>query len=381
MQYQLSMPGTVYCGEGTINKIADIGTGHRKAALFTDPGICRAGLADYPVSLLKKAGMEVEILDNLATEPTCDEAQKIVERFRETGSDLIVAVGGGSVMDIAKLASVSATDQYTVRDLLKDPLLGRKQVSTLMIPTTAGTGAEATPNSIVAVPELENKIGIVNPQMIPDAVILDGTMIKKLPRGIAAATGIDALAHAVECYTSKKANPFSNTFAMEAARLIFANLLRACDDPEATEAKSNMLLAAFYGGVAITASGTTAVHALAYPLGGKYHIAHGISNAIMLLPVMRFNQQACEKEFAQICDRAGMGAGLTEEEKARRFIEMLEELLRKLDIPTDLGSFGVEKKDLDDLVKAGMDVQRLLVNNKRTVTAEDARKLYLEVLA
>lgn len=380
VQYQLKMPGIVYSGENSLEHIAEICRGHKRATVFTDKGICHSGLTDRPVELLKKEGLEVTILDELPAEPTCDQAQKTVEAFREKGADLIVAIGGGSVMDAAKLASVTATDRYTVRDWLKNPMLAEKSVKTLMIPTTAGTGAEATPNSIVAVPEEENKVGIVNPLLIPDSVILDGNMIKKLPKKIAAATGIDALAHALECYTSKKANPFSDLFAMEALKLIFENLIPACEDENAMEAKNKMLLAAFYGGVAITASGTTAVHALAYPLGGKYHIPHGVSNAMMLLPVMRFNEMECIPEFVKIHDSMGEDVRRTSEEKGNWLLRKLEYFIKELEIPSDLKEFGVGREDLTELVTAGMEVQRLLVNNKRPVTEEDARRLYLEIM-
>lgn len=380
VQYQLKMPGIVYSGENSLEHITEICRGHKRATVFTDKGICHSGLTDRPVELLKKEGLEVTILDELPAEPTCDQAQKTVEDFREKGADLIVAIGGGSVMDAAKLASVTATDRYTVRDLLKNPMLAEKSVKTLMIPTTAGTGAEATPNSIVAVPEEENKVGIVNPLLIPDSVILDGSMIKKLPKKIAAATGIDALAHALECYTSKKANPFSDLFAMEALKLIFENLTPACEDENAMEAKNKMLLAAFYGGVAITASGTTAVHALAYPLGGKYHIPHGVSNAMMLLPVMRFNEMECIPEFVKIHDSMGEDVRRTPEEKGNWLLRKLEYFIKELEIPSDLKEFGVGREDLTELVTAGMAVQRLLVNNKRPVTEEDARRLYLEIM-
>ncbi len=249
-----------------------------------------------------------------------------------------------------------------------------------MIPTTAGTGSEATPNAIVAVPEKQLKVGIVNTEMIADYVILDAVMIKKLPRKIAAATGVDALAHAIECFTSNKANPFSDLFALQALDMILTNIERACDDPEAMDAKNTMLLASFYAGVAITASGTTAVHALSYPLGGKYHIAHGVSNAILLAPVMRFNEPACRPLLAKAYDHCLRGNAVGETEKSAAVIQRLEEIVKHLDIPTSLTEFGVPKKDLEDLVTSGMEVTRLLVNNMRPVTADDARKIYQEVL-
>ena len=238
----------------------------------------------------------------------------------------------------------------------------------------------AVANSIVAVPEEQLKVGIVNPEMIADAVILDGEMIRRLPRKIAASTGIDALCHAIECYTSAKANPFSDLFAMQALRLIFANLEKACDDADALDAKEKMMQAAFYAGVAITCSGTTAVHALSYPLGGRYHIPHGVANAIMLMPVMQFNKSCCRKKFAEVYDAVGgTGAG-TDTEKADWIINQMDAMVKHLDIPTSLKPYGVTETDLPLLVKAGMDVQRLLVNNPRTVTAADAEALYRAIL-
>ena len=219
--------------------------------------------------------------------------------------------------------------------------------------------------------------------MIADYVILDGEMIRHLPRKIAAATGVDALAHGIECYTSNKANPFSDTFALEALDLIFNHIERACDDPDALDAKNAMLIAAFYAGAAITASGTTAVHALSYPLGGKYHIPHGVSNAMLLTPVMKFNEPACRERLAAVYDRVAKGgreSGLPPEEKSAWIIRRLDEIVKHLEIPNSLKEYGIGDEDLDVLVEAGMDVKRLLVNNMREVTAEDARKLYLEIM-
>lgn len=383
-KYNLKMPHEIFSGEDALEnlKAVLIGNGVKKVAVFTDKGIEGAGLLELPMEKIRQTGVEAVILKELPPEPTYAQAQVLVDAFKASGADFIVAVGGGSVMDTAKLASILATDEYGVKELLDDPLRGKKCVKTLMIPTTAGTGAEATPNAIVAVPEKELKVGIVNPAMIADYVILDAAMIKKLPRKIAAATGVDALAHAIECWTSNKANPFSDLFAMEALDLILNNIMDACDDPNAMEAKNRMLIASFYAGVAITASGTTAVHALSYPLGGKYHIAHGVSNAILLAPVMRFNEPVCRGKFAQAYDRCvhGEKTCVTEEEKSAYMISWLEKIVKDLDIPTSLKEFGVPAEDLDGLVEAGMQVQRLLVNNMRTVTPEDAKALYEEIL-
>ena len=385
-QYSLKLPHAVYGGENAMEQITDIlkTNGAKKVAIFTDKGIEKAGLFALPEAAVKASGASYYVLDDLPAEPSYEAVQKLIDEFKRSGADFIVACGGGSVMDAAKLASVLVTDDYGVKELLDTPGIAKKCVPIILIPTTAGTGAEVTPNAIVAVPERELKVGIVNENMIADYVILDARMIKNLPRPIAAATGVDALAHCIECFTGNKANPFSDIYALEGLDLILNNIQKACDDPEAMEEKNRMQIAAYYGGLAITASGTTAVHALSYPLGGKYHIAHGVSNAILLAPVMRFNSEDPEvkKRLALAYDRCCHEEKNCEtvEEKCAWMIRRIEEIVEQLDIPKSLKSFGVPKEDLEGLVQAGMQVQRLLTNNRRLVTEADARALYLEIM-
>lgn len=385
-QYSLKLPHAVYGGENAMEQITEIlkTNNAKKVAIFTDKGIEKAGLFALPEAAVKASGASYYVLDELPAEPSYEAVQKLIDEFKRSGADFIVACGGGSVMDAAKLASVLVTDDYGVKELLDTPGIAKKCVPIILIPTTAGTGAEVTPNAIVAVPERELKVGIVNENMIADYVILDARMIKNLPRPIAAATGVDALAHCIECFTGNKANPFSDIYALEGLDLILNNIQKACDDPEAMEEKNRMQIAAYYGGLAITASGTTAVHALSYPLGGKYHIAHGVSNAILLAPVMRFNSEDPEvkKRLALAYDRCCHEEKNCEtvEEKCAWVIRRIEEIVEQLDIPKSLKSFGVPKEDLEGLVQAGMQVQRLLTNNRRLVTEADARALYLEIM-
>ena len=385
-QYSLKMPHAVFGGENSMENIAAIikKLDARKVAMFTDKGLRKLGLFDLPEAVVKSTGVGYYVLDDLPAEPSYMAVQAVVDEFKASGADLIVACGGGSVMDAAKLASVLVTDEYGVKELLDNPGMAKKCVPIVLIPTTAGTGAEVTPNAIVGVPERELKIGIVNENMIADYVILDARLIKNLPRKIAASTGVDALAHCVECFTGNKANPFSDMYALEGCDLILNNLEAACDDPEAMEAKNKMQIAAYYGGLAITASGTTAVHALSYPLGGKYHIAHGVSNAMLLAPVMRFNAEepVVKERLAVIYDRSCHEAEKLSsvEEKAAWVIARMEAIIRHLDIPTSLTEFNVPAEDLESLVDAGMQVTRLLNNNMRKVTPEDARAIYSQVL-
>ena len=354
--------------------------GAKNVAVFTDPSLRKLGLVDPALAAIKEAGAEAHIFDNIPAEPSYIQVQEVVDEVTGTGTELVVAVGGGSVMDTAKLACVCAGAPYTVHDLLKDPARARKQLHCVAVPTTAGTGAEATINAIVAVPEDEVKIGIVNDAMMPDVVLLDVRMVQNLPRSIAAATGVDAMCHAIECFTCKKANPFSDTFALEAFDLIINNIEHACDSKDDLEAKRAMQIAALYGGIAITASGTTAVHGLSYPLGGKYHVPHGVSNAILLSPVMHFNEPAIRDRLAAAYDHAIKGDAKTEEEKSAAVIKRMDEIVEHLDIPKTLDALGVHDAPIDWLAEAGIQQQRLLSNNKREVTLEDAKAIYRQIM-
>jgi len=353
----------------------------QKIIVFTDKSIRKIGLLDLLTKLLDELNAGYQVFDDLTPEPSYQDVERVMNEIAEYPGDLIIAIGGGSVMDAAKLCSVLKNADYSVMDLLDHPTQAMKQIKTVMIPTTCGTGSEATCNAIVAIPEEQSKKGIVNDNMIPDYVLLDVQMIRNLPKPIIAATGVDALAHVVECFTSRKATPFSDTYAAAGAKLIFRNIREAYQNPEDMEAKNNLMLGAFYGGVAITGSGTTAVHALAYPLGGKYHIAHGVSNAILFAHVMEFNKDACLEKLAQLYDF--VYPELLQEstaQKARYVIDQITEIVKVTNIPTDLSQFDITMKDLDFLVDAGSQQKRLLVNNMKELDLEDIRNIYLKVI-
>lgn len=383
MQYEIKMPSYLYGGEGCIEKVKDIlkKENSKKVIVFTDKGIRQTGLSDILENILKECSVDYKVFDDLKPEPAYTDVEKVINEVESYEGDIIIAIGGGSVMDSAKLCSILKGASYSIRDLLNGTTDVKKQIKSIMIPTTCGTGSEATCNAIVAIPEEQSKKGIVNDCMIPDYVILDAQMIKNLPKSIVSATGVDALAHAVECYTSKKATPFSDVYAMESAKLIFKNIREAYKNPDNMEAKTNMMLGAFYGGVSITGSGTTAVHALSYPLGGKYHIAHGVSNAILFAHVMEFNKDACKERLAKMCDVIFPELiEKTVSEKADYIIEQISDIVTVTDIPTDLSKWGVSIDDLDFLVDAGSKQQRLLVNNMKELSLEDIKNIYMKVL-
>lgn len=377
-KYSLKVPRCVYSGRDSLDNITDIIEKEKPStvAIFTDKGIERTGLIE---TVLKRLSCHYVIFDEIPAEPDYHVVEKLEKAFAASSSDFIIALGGGSVMDTAKLVSVLSKADYTICDLLRTPFIAQKQVRTLMIPTTAGTGSEATCNAIVLVPEDNIKVGIVNDGMIADYVILDPSTIINLPEKIAASTGLDALCHAIECFTGTKANPFSDTFALKALELIIPSIENAVKNKDAIKEKENMLIAAFYAGVAITSSGTTAVHALSYPLGGRYHIAHGVSNAMLLVPVMKFNRISCIAKLALIHDTVFGRSGKNAEEKSEIVINWLEGIVCSLGIPR-LSEFGITVRDIPSLASAGLDVKRLMVNNPRKMSLEEAIEIYKEAL-
>ena len=379
--YQLTIPSNIYAGKSSIDNLVNIITKEnvKSILVFTDKGVRAVGLCDKVEEICKT--VQYRIIDDLTAEPAVADVERVINEVGSIKYDLIIGVGGGSVMDASKLASIILGADYSLHDLLKDSSIAKKQIKTVMIPTTCGTGSEATCNAIVAIPEQESKQGIVNNCMIPDYVILDVNMIAKLPPKIIAATGVDALAHVVECFTSKKATMLSDTYAKEGACKIFHNIRKAYNNANDLEAKAEMMLGAYYGGVAITGSVTTAVHALSYPLGGKYHIAHGVSNAILFAHVMEFNKDACKERLAVLCDGVFPEfATKSVDEKADYMIGQIADIVKVTNIPTDLTEFGVKMEDLDFLVQAGSDQKRLLVNNMKELSLDDIREIYLKVL-
>jgi alcohol dehydrogenase class IV len=381
--YSLLNVGRVIAGPGSLSAIREIPAayGAQKVLIITDQGVWNAGLIEKPKSLLESAGINVAVIRDTPPEPDVDQVKAIFLQVKALEGQMIIGIGGGSAMDVAKLISVLLTNDVSLEQLLGKAEIARRGLPTLMVPTTAGTGSEATPNAIVLVPEQEVKIGIVNSKLVPDCVILDPLMTLNLPPAVTAATGMDALAHAIECYTSKKANPFSDTFALKAVGLISNSLRRAYREGQNIEARHDMLLGALFGGMCIATSGTTAVHALAYPLGGKYRMPHGLSNAVLLPHVMQFNLDAAEDRFRDIALAMGLDiAGLTTRQAAQRMIDNLYALNRELNIPSGIAAHGVTEADLDTLVEAASKVTRLLENNPKPLTKSDMRAIYRRLL-
>lgn len=378
----IALPSRVYAGERAAEGVAEVLRGSRaeRVALFCDRTVWDLGLAEGVERAVADARAALLVSFDVSGEPTCSDVERATAWFEGCWADAVVAVGGGSVMDAAKLVGVLAGAHYTLGDLLEGSARATRRVPTAMVPTTAGTGAEATPNAVVTVPESGLKAGVVSPALMADAVVLDPSLVMGMPAPVAAATGADALCHAVECATSARANPLSDVHALSALRLVMGNLRASCAGGD-REARAAMQLGAFLAGSAIAGSGTTAAHALSYPLGARHHVPHGVACALLLVPVLRYNLPAVEDALARCYDECRLDLGAVGTgERARAFVDAVERLLGSVDLPGDLAGYGVREGDLDDLVEGALRVRRLLDNNRREVTPEAVRAIFAQAL-
>ncbi|QJE72452.1 iron-containing alcohol dehydrogenase [Aerophototrophica crusticola] len=372
--------GTLLTGPGSVQRLPELcrELGISRLFLVTDPGVARAGLPSGAVDACKSAGITVSTFADVQADPPESVIRTAVAQGRGFGADGVVGFGGGSAMDVAKLVAFLLGDTgQALGDIYGVGACRGSRLPLIQVPTTAGTGSEVTPISIVTTGEAEKK-GVVSPQLLADAVLLDADLTLGLPPAVTAATGIDAMVHAIEAYTSRhKKNPLSDLLAREALRLLGGAIRRAVSDGRDRAARQDMLLGAMLAGQAFANAPVAAVHALAYPLGGHFHLPHGLTNALVLPHVIRFNSAepaaaAAYAELSAILFPGRDGTG--------RFADDLASLSRDLGLPPTLREVGVGADSLDLLATDAMKQTRLLVNNPREVTLEDARRIYGEAL-
>ena len=370
-------------GAGSLSHVAEEVTRLRKSRVMivTDPGLVSSGIVGKLENILAGAGIVYTIHDEVEPDPSLQTAVTAAEKLKKTSSEVIIGIGGGSPIDIAKVAAVLAANEGDIGKFIGIEQVPAPGLPTIIIPTTAGTGSEVTP--IVILSDLEEKLkkGIVSSYLLPTVALLDPELTIGLPPKITAATGMDALIHAIEAYTSKNADSFTDVLACAAMKLLYENIGKAYDDGADITARTNMLEGSLLAGMAFANAGVTAVHAFAYPIGAEFHIPHGVANSIMLTPVMEFNMSGNYARFATISENFGCDTkGMSEQQAAGLAVDALRELTLKLDIPKHLGGFGVEEKDLTGLARGVMKVTRLLNNNPRTLTQQDAEEIYRKVL-
>ncbi len=372
--------GQVVFGEGAATRIGDIAKARlgRRIFFVTDPGLLSSGIVEPALRSLRDAGVEVRVYSEVVADPPEAVVEAAAALAVDFGSDGVIGFGGGSSMDVAKLVALLAVGKEGLAEVYGVGNAKGPRLPLLLVPTTAGTGSEVTPISIVTTGASEKK-GVVTPVILPDVALLDPELTYALPRATTAMTGIDAMVHAIEAHASASANnnPVSRSLAREALRLLGASLERAVRDGQDRAARADNLLGAMLAGQAFANSPVAAVHALAYPIGGHYHVPHGLSNSLVLPHVLRFNAETAAMAYAEtsVCAFPEL-AELPEQRRAAAFADKLDALARRCELPTRLRDVGIEREAIARLASDAMLQTRLLVNNPRSVAEADARGIY-----
>lgn len=379
--FSFATTARILCETGAATRLADLVRERdvQRVLIVTDPGITQLGLLDDLLPGFAKHQISVEIFDQVEADPPEAVVQQAIDQARALGAEMIVGFGGGSSMDVAKLVALLSHPQskQSLADVYGVDNARGQRLPLIQIPTTAGTGSEVTQIAIVTT-GATTKTGVVSPLLLPDLALLDAELTLGLPPAVTAATGIDAMVHAIEAYTSKlKKNPLSDMLAREALRLLAGNLDEAVHNGRNSAARQAMLLGSLLAGQAFANAPVAAVHALAYPLGGHFHIPHGLSNALVLPSVIAFNASSAQQLYAELTPlvvpdyKPGDAANLTDQ-----LVEALAQLSPRCGLPSRLSEAGVPEDSLPTLAQDAMLQQRLLVNNPREVTEADALAIY-----
>ena len=353
----------------------------KKVLLVTDKGIVEAGLIKPALESLEKSEINHAVFDGVEPDPRYEIAADCVSMIRHEKVDLVIGFGGGSAIDIAKSAAIMATNEAPIAEYFGIDLIPKPGLPTVMVPTTAGTGSEVTPIAILSDEGEKLKKGIVSPYLFPSVAILDPELTLGLPPNITASTGMDALIHAIEAYTSVNATDMTDILAFRAMELVYHNIRTAYANGNNLPARSSMMEGSLLAGMAFANAGVTAVHAFAYPIGAEFHIPHGVANTLMLPHVMRFNLLGNLSKFADISEAFDLSIeGMDELQTAEMFVEAIERLAKDLRVPKNLSEFGISEKDVPVLAEGVMKVTRLLANNPRVINLEDAVEIYKAAL-
>ena len=372
----LLQPQKTVFGTGCIDQFADdyLKLGYKRLFVVTT-AVVRPAITSM-TDRLSENGVSVKFYEDVHGEPSIADFKTILKSAEDFGADSFIGIGGGSILDLTKLTAALLGSAQQIEDLFGTGLIERRGKWFACAPTTAGTGSEMSPNAILLDERDALKKGVVSPYLVADAAYIDPKLTWTVPSKVTAETGMDALTHCIEAYTNKFAHPMVDMFALKGIRLIAANLAKAVKNGNDVEAREALAAGSMYGGMCLGPVNTAAVHALSYPLGGEYHISHGLSNAILLPSVMRFNCPACVKRYAEVALACGVEPGATDEETVMRGVEFVTSLSKECGIPTTLTEIGIPHSAVAHMAKAAMDVQRLLKNNPREVTEKDAVDIY-----
>ncbi|MFD1771989.1 iron-containing alcohol dehydrogenase [Sphingobacterium suaedae] len=372
---KVNFPNKLVFGNGVLGQLAEdvVGLGSQSIILMTIEPLVQQ-LEPF-ITHLRNEGVQVTIDTSIIQEPSFTDLKRVLATYQGMAIDTVIGIGGGSVLDIAKLVAAQLDNTQTVEEIVGNGLLHRRNIGLICAPATAGTGSEVSPNAILVDDENQKK-GIISPFLVPDAVYVDPLLTVGLPAGITAATGLDALTHCLEAYTNKFAQPFIDMYAFEGMRLIAANLVEAVHNGTNTQARQEVAMGSMLGGFCLGPVNTAAVHALSYPLGSMFHLAHGLSNALLLPYVMEYNYVAAPKKYAEVAIALGCERRSTDEETARAGIVKVKELIKDCGIPARLRDVNIPKEAIPQMAEDAMKITRLLVNNPREISLSDALSIF-----
>ncbi|MCF6186017.1 MAG: iron-containing alcohol dehydrogenase [Desulfobulbaceae bacterium] len=382
--FSITQPTQIHFGAGSINSLPEIiaQTGGTKPLLVLDPGLVKAGLDTNIRTPLDTAGIDCIVYDRIDPEPGLRLADAGTELARANNCDCVIGVGGGSAMDVAKAISILLTNGGNAVDYLGLGKISKPGVPKIMVPTSAGTGAEVTFTAVFINEETGSKGGMNGDPLYPDVALLDPELTLSLPPQVTATTGIDALTHALEAYTSTQAHPISEMYSLQAMELIADNIRSAYADGRNIEARSNMLLGSLLGGKALAIAGVGLVHAMAYPLGGMFGIAHGLANAVLLPYVTEYNLIGNLQKHALLAEILGQDvSGLSLRDAAEVTVEELHLLNQDLGIPKSLQELNISEDKLPEMAEIALTVARPVENNPRQPSKEDIIAIYQEAMA
>jgi alcohol dehydrogenase class IV len=351
--------------------------GSKKAMIVTDRGLSKTEIPGLLKSKLEAGDLDIEIYDEIASEPKEIEIDLAIKKFHSNNFDTVIGLGGGSALDSAKVIAVLGHENRNLSKIYGTNKIFERKIHLILIPTTAGTGSEATPNALF-IDSNNKKNAVISPYLLPDVALLDPKLTLGLPDNITAFTGLDALAHCIESWVSKQGNAISEAYAYEGIRLIAGSIETAVTNGNDTEARGKMLLGSYLGGKALTIAGTVGVHALSYPLG-KRGVPHGIANGLLLPRVFKFNLPACAEHLAALAPVLGL-VGSDYLELADQVVKMLDDLLQRLPVPKSLQELNINPSEIPAMAKESLLNERLLKNNPLPVLQADAEKIYYDCL-
>lgn len=373
---KVHFPGKLIFGNGSLSNLAqEILQLNCKQALVITIEPLLLNLQSF-LNELKANNIIYTVDTSILQEPTFNDLNRLLQKVQPANPDVVIGIGGGSVLDIAKLVAVQLDNDQTLPEIIGIGFLKQRSKKLICVPATSGTGSEVSPNAILVDDADNQKKGIISPFLVPDVVYVDPALTVTVPPAITAATGLDALTHCLEAYTNKFAQPFIDIYAFEGMRLIAANLVKAVHHGDDIEARTEVAMGSLLGGFCLGPVNTAAVHALAYPLGSMFHLAHGLSNALLLPFVMEFNIPAATKRYADVAVALGCQKQVDDLATAYLGVERIKFLIKECGLPATLREVGIPQDAITQMARDAMKITRLLNNNPREVTLQNAVDIY-----